>query len=156
MESVDLTKVSDVELKHAFVDRFCIKPGQPIRSSAGVVDYLQSLLINNADKEQFLVIFLNGQNCVIDTQTMFEGTLTQAAVYPREVIKAALEKRSAACVLAHNHPSGNINPSAEDQAVTRKIKAALDTVDIRLLDHVIIGYGSVEYYSFADRGLLNP
>lgn len=154
MESIELHQISDDDLKQAYIDRFCIKRGESIRSSHEAVNYIQSQLVDRGDREYFLVIFLNGQNCVLESKVMFEGTLTSAAVYPREVVKASLAVHAAAVILAHNHPSGAITPSAEDQAVTRKLKNALELVDIRTLDHIIIGTGNVDTYSFADHGLL--
>ncbi len=86
------------------------------------------------------------------TEILFKGSLTTAAVYPREIIKTALKNHAAAIVCAHNHPSGNLNPSRDDVAVTEKIKMACKTVDIALHDHLIItGNG---WYSFADHGLI--
>lgn len=85
-------------------------------------------------------------------EEMFKGTLTQTSVYPREVVVRSLELRSAAVVLAHNHPSGTVQPSRADEALTQTIKAALALVDVRVLDHVIVAPGQA--LSMAERGLL--
>jgi len=156
----NLNEVTDADLKSAYVDRFCIRPGDTIiKSSANaagyVTEYLRSLLVTQATHESFIAVFLDGQNRVIESRILFQGTLTQAAVYPREVVRACIELNAVAVIIAHNHPSGSLSPSAEDQAVTRKIRDALDTVDIKILDHIIIGFAQKdEYYSWADHGLL--
>ena len=97
-------------------------------------------------------MFLNGQNALITVEILFRGTLTTAAVYPREIIKLALENNAAAIICAHNHPSGNLNASRDDIAITKKIKDACGTVDISLHDHLIIAGDG--HYSLADHGLL--
>ena len=95
---------------------------------------------------------LDNRHQLIEYVTLASGTLNQAAVYPREVVKAALEKQAAALILAHNHPSGISTPSSADKRLTLRLKEALGLLDIRLLDHLIIGDG--EYTSFAEHGLL--
>lgn len=102
--------------------------------------------------EVFAVLFLDAQNRLIAMEEMFKGTLTQTSVYPREVVVRSLELRSAAVVLAHNHPSGTVQPSRADEALTQTIKAALALVDIRVLDHVIVAPGQA--LSMAEKGLV--
>jgi len=102
--------------------------------------------------ECFAVLFLDVQNRFIAFENMFKGTLTQTNVYPREIICAALAHGAAAVVLAHNHPSGNVQPSRADEALTQTLKTALALVDVRVLDHVIVG--SNEALSMAERGLM--
>ena len=99
-----------------------------------------------------MVLFLDVQNRVIAAEEMFRGTLTQTSVYPREVVKRALALNAAAVILAHNHPSGSIEPSRADEALTQTLRAALGLIDCRVLDHVIVGGNSVT--SMAERGLL--
>lgn len=102
--------------------------------------------------EVFACLWLDSQHHLIEFQELFRGTIDAAAVYPREVVKAALSKNAAAVILCHNHPSGVAEPSRSDQAITDKLIAALQTVDIRVLDHLIVGDNSVT--SLAERGLI--
>lgn len=102
--------------------------------------------------EVFACLFLDNQNRVIELEEMFKGTLDSASVYPREVVKRALELNAAAVIFAHNHPSGVSEPSQADRRITLRLKEALQIFDIRVLDHFIIGDG--EPYSFAEQGLL--
>lgn len=102
--------------------------------------------------EVFACLFLDNQHRVIQFDELFQGTIDSAPVYPREVVKRALQHNAAAVILAHNHPSGVSEPSAADQHITEKIKQALTLFDIRVLDHFIIGDGSP--YSFAEHGLI--
>ena len=122
-----------------------------IQSSENVLDYLRHNL-RDRGREVFLVVLLNGRNQVLDIVELFEGTLTTSAVYPREVIKLILEKDAAAVIFVHNHPSGNPNPSKDDQNLTRKLKAACATIDVQLHDHLIIAGN--EYTSMADKGMV--
>ena len=122
-----------------------------IQSSENVLDYLRHNL-RDRGREVFLVVLLNGRNQVLDIVELFEGTLTTSAVYPREVIKLILEKDAAAVIFVHNHPSGNPNPSKDDQALTRKLKAACATIDVQLHDHLII-IGN-DFTSMADKGMI--
>ncbi|RXJ73509.1 hypothetical protein CS022_09775 [Veronia nyctiphanis] len=101
-------------------------------------------------REAFLVLFLDNQNRPIKDEVMFEGTINAASVYPREVVRRALELHANAVILAHNHPSGIAEPSHADRVITDRIADALSLVDIRLLDHMVIGDGCV--VSFAERG----
>jgi DNA repair protein RadC len=102
--------------------------------------------------ERFAVLFLNSQNMLIALEIMFNGTLTQTSVYPREVVRAALAHGAAAVVLAHNHPSNTVQPSRADEALTRTLKDALALVDVRVLDHIVVG--GDQSLSFAECGLL--
>lgn len=117
-------------------------------------DTRQFLLAQMSDlqSEQFACIWLDSQHQVIKFEPLFNGTIDSAAVYPREVVKAALACNAAAVILAHNHPSGIAEPSQADQMITRRLQNSLDTVDVRLLDHMVVGKGIV--VSFAERGLL--
>ena len=124
----------------------------PVMSSPNTVrDYLQ-LKTAQYECEVFSVVFMDAQHRVIDCREMFRGTLSQASVYPREVVKLALELNAGAVILSHNHPSGIAEPSRADEMLTATLKSALALVDVRVLDHVITGRaGSV---SFAERGLI--
>ena len=122
-----------------------------IQSSENVLDYLRHNL-RDRGREVFLVVLLNGRNQVLDIVELFEGTLTTSAMYPREVIKLILEKDAAAVIFVHNHPSGNPNPSKNDQNITRKLKAACSTIDVQLHDHLIIAGN--DYTSMADKGMV--
>ena len=122
-----------------------------IQSSDNVLDYLRHNL-RDRGREVFLVVLLNGRNQVLDIVELFEGTLTTSAIYPREVIKLILEKDAAAVIFVHNHPSGNPNPSKDDQNLTQKLKAACSTIDVQLHDHLIIAGN--DYTSMADKGMV--
>ena len=102
--------------------------------------------------EVFGVLFLNVQHGVIKFEEMFRGTLTQTAVYPREVVKSALAHNAGAVILAHNHPSGMCEPSRADEVLTSSLKSALAMVDCKVLDHIIVA--GVSALSFAERGLI--
>jgi DNA repair protein RadC len=116
-----------------------------------VKHYLQ-LHLSRLGHEVFAVLFLDAQNRLIAMEELFRGTLTQTSVYPREVVLRALHYQAASCVLAHNHPSGTVQPSRADEALTQTLKAALALVDVRVLDHVIVAPGHA--LSMAERGLL--
>ena len=103
--------------------------------------------------EVFLALWLDAQNRLIIVDELFRGTLTQASVYPREVVKQALARNAAAVVLAHNHPSGVAQPSNADEMLTRALREALALVDVRLIDHFIVA-GQAAPFSFAEHGLL--
>ena len=116
-----------------------------------VRDYLCSK-IGGLEYEVFWALFLDAQNRLIAAEEMFRGTLTQTSVYPREVVKRALALNASTVLLAHNHPSGAVEPSRADEAITRTLKTALQLVDVRVLDHVIVGGN--QSLSFAERGLI--
>lgn len=116
-----------------------------------VKDYLQ-LQLASKPHEVFAVLFLDTQHRLLAFEELFRGTLGQASVYPREVVKRALALNAGAAILAHNHPSGVAEPSRADEALTQALKAALALVDVKVLDHFVVARGSV--VSFAERGLL--
>lgn len=120
-------------------------------SPDAVKQYLQ-LHIGSRPHEVFAVVFLDVQHRLIALEEMFRGTLTQTSVYPREVVTRALHHQAAAVVLSHNHPSGSITPSRADESLTQTLRAALGLVDVRVLDHIIVGPG--QSFSMAERGLL--
>ncbi|MEI6300393.1 MAG: DNA repair protein RadC [Betaproteobacteria bacterium] len=125
--------------------------GDALGSPQAVRDYLR-LLLHDRQHEVFVVVLLDAQNRVLVTEEMFRGTLTQTSVYPREVVKVALRHNAAGVIFAHNHPSGVAEPSTADELLTRTLKQALALVDVKVLDHFIVGAGTA--YSFAERGLL--
>ena len=104
--------------------------------------------------EHFAVAFLDNRHRLIAFQTLFTGTVDGASVYPRVVVRKALELNAAACVLCHNHPSGDPEPSQADQRITGRLKEALSLVDVRVLDHLVVGASYDDVTSFAERGLL--
>lgn len=128
-----------------------IQKGGVLSSSVNTRNYLSSRL-RDKDREGFLVIFLDSQHHIICDEILFEGTIDAASIYPREVVKRALIHNATAVILAHNHPSGIAEPSQSDKLVTSRIVDALELIDIRLLDHFVVGDGEV--VSFAERGLL--
>ncbi len=117
-----------------------------------VKHYVQ-LHLANKQHEVFAVLFLDAQNKLVAMEEMFRGSLTQTSVYPREVVLRGLHHQASAVVLAHNHPSGSVEPSRADEALTQTLKAALALVDIRVLDHVIVAPGQA--LSMAERGLMS-
>lgn len=121
-------------------------------SPAAVRDWLR-LRIGQLPHEVFCVLLLDARNRLIEAVELFRGTLTQTSVYPREVVKLALERNAAAVILAHNHPSGACEPSAADELLTRSLKQALGLVDVRVLDHFVVTAHAAPL-SFAERGLL--
>ena len=116
------------------------------------VKHYMQLYLANKQHEVFAVIFLDVQNRLLAMEELFRGTLTQTSVYPREVVLRALHHQAAAVVLAHNHPSGTVEPSRADEALTQTLKAALALIDVRVLDHIIVGPGQA--LSMAEKGLL--
>ncbi len=107
--------------------------------------------LSGHEREVFAVMFLNSQNELIEYNELFSGTINSAAVYPREVVKHALKVNASAVIFAHNHPSGKSEPSEADKQITTRLNAALSLVDIRVLDHIVVGRTPV---SFAERGLI--
>lgn len=126
--------------------------GGDVFASPGAVKTYLRLHLAGEQREKFAVLFLDAQNRALAFEVMFTGTLTQTSVYPREVVLCALAHGAAAVVLAHNHPSGSVQPSRADEALTQTLKAALSLVDVRVLDHVIVS--STDSLSMAERGML--
>jgi DNA repair protein RadC len=128
-----------------------MKSGINLSSPAAVRDFLR-LSIETRRIEIFMGLFLDAQNRVIAAEELFSGTLTQTSVFPREVVRKALDYNAAAVIFAHNHPSGVAEPSHADETLTHALKEALALIDVRVLDHFVIGRGAT--LSFAERGLL--
>lgn len=122
-----------------------------LSSPEAVRRYLR-LSLEHKQVEVFMGLFLDAQNRLIQAEDLFAGTLTQTSVYPREVVKCALKHNAASVIFAHNHPSGVAEPSRADENLTQALKQALALVDVRVLDHFVVGRG--ELMSFAERGLL--
>ncbi len=125
---------------------------QSVLSSPQLVkDYLQ-LRLGGLPHEVFAVLFLDAQQRLIACEELFRGTLTQTSVYPREIVKRALELNAASVILSHNHPSGALEPSRADELLTQTLKSSLQLVDVRVLDHFVVSrHGAI---SFAERGLM--
>lgn len=128
-----------------------VRRGATMSSPQAVKDHLR-LEIGMLEHEVFCVLFLDAQHRIIALKQMFRGTVTQTSVYPREVVKEALSLNAAAVILAHNHPSGAVEPSRADEYLTQTLKTALVLVDVRVLDHLVVAGADV--CSFAERGLL--
>ena len=128
-----------------------LKQGVALNTPKAVRDYLR-LRLHNRPHEVFVGVFLDEQHRVLAVDDLFSGTLTQTSVYPREVVKRALHHNAAAVIFAHNHPSGVSEPSRADETLTATLKRALALVDVRVLDHFVVGADST--MSFAERGLL--
>jgi len=121
-----------------------------LHSSTDVRDYLLHAL-RGLKKEVLTVIYLDSSHAILDTETVAEGTINVNTVYPRELVKKALQQNAAALIIAHNHPSGSLDPSPQDMQLTRTLSLLGSMMQIQLLDHIIIGNGS---FSFADNGLM--
>jgi DNA repair protein RadC len=128
-----------------------LKAGVNLGSPQAVREYLR-LTLRYPDKEVFLGVFLDAQNRAIAVEELSQGTLTQTSVFPREVVRRALHHNAAAMIFAHNHPSGVAEPSRADEILTQALKQALALIDVKVLDHFIVGGATA--LSFAERGLL--
>jgi len=141
-----------IRLIKAVADRYLeqkITDKQHIHNSKDLFNYLYTR-IGGKTRECFVVLYLDAKNSIIANEILFKGTLTASSVYPREVVGGALDRKAASLIFAHNHPSGDPEPSPEDIAVTHRLLFALRTVDITVHDHIVIGDNT--YYSFADNG----
>ncbi len=128
-----------------------VRRGSALSSPQATRDFL-ALRLGTREFESFCCLFLDNRHRVIEFVELFRGTLDSASVHPREVVKEALQRNAAALILAHPHPSGIAEVSAADELITRRLKEALETVSIRVLDHLIVAGGEV--VSFAELGLL--
>lgn len=122
-----------------------------LKSAKAVFDYL-FMSLQKEKKEIFKVLFLDGQNKLIEAEDLFEGSTTSSVVYPKEIMKKAIKHNAVSLIFVHNHPSGEIVPSQSDKEVTRNLCQAGEVMQIQVLDHIIIGNN--KYFSFADEGLL--
>lgn len=137
------------ELSSRYLSETLKKEG-PLNSPKQTCEFLKQQL-RDREREVFAIIYLDNRYSVIHYQELFYGTLNSASVYPREVVKAALQHNAGAVILAHNHPSGNPQPSKTDIELTVKLKQAFDLIQVSLLDHLVIGDG--EFVSMSDRNL---
>ncbi|WP_291917827.1 DNA repair protein RadC [Limnohabitans sp.] len=128
-----------------------LKEREAFHTPGAVKQYLQ-LQLAHKNHEVFAVLFLDNQNRMLAMEELFRGTLSQTSVYPREVVMRALHHQAAAVVLSHNHPSGSVQPSRADEHLTQTLKASLALVDVRVLDHIIVGQG--QSLSMAEQGLM--
>ncbi len=139
-----------LELQRRYLQESLKRKGSLL--SADDAKNLLSAQLRHYQKEVFSALFLDNQHRVIQLENLFYGSLRQASVYPREVVKRALYHNSAALIIAHNHPSGSTKPSQADQQVTEQLQEALALIDVRLIDHIVIAGASA--FSFAENGLL--
>lgn len=123
-----------------------------VASPQHAADYCR-MALGGKSHEVVHALFLDSQNRLISEASLFEGTIDESRVYPRRVVEESLKNHAAGVILSHNHPSGLVQPSKEDEALTRKIEEALKVVEIKLLDHVIVGGNG--FYSFREEGFLN-
>ena len=145
------SKEAVIEAAIGFLEEKTQHYGEALTSPTTTRRYLQ-LRIGVREREVFTMLFLNSQHGVIAVEELFQGTIDGAAVYPREVVKSALKHNAAAVILAHNHPSGVVEPSAADRRITERLQQSLGLLDIRVLDHVIVS--TTGYCSFAEQGLI--
>ena len=124
----------------------------PVMTSPQILRDWLRLYCAGLEHEVFLVLYLDANHRLIEPQELFRGTLTQTSVYPRELVKGALARNAAALAVAHNHPSGQAEPSRADEFLTQTLKSTLSLVDVRIIDHFVVAGDQV--VSFAERGLL--
>lgn len=155
-----LESLSDISIQNedwivqqaiVLLERRVFKAGPRLERPAAVRDYLRLKLVAEPN-EIFVVVFMNSMHDVLAVEPMFHGTINATSVYPRVVLQRALELNAAAVIFAHQHPSGTTEPSNADRVLTEQLKTALALIDVRLLDHFVIGQGAP--YSFAESGLL--
>ena len=132
------------------LEKYQRQPGEPFTSTSITRTWLQ-LQMAHLEREVFIVMYLDNQHCLLECETLFTGTLSHTEVHPREVVKSALRHNAAAVILAHNHPSGTTDISQADRHITLRIVNALVLVEVRVLDHLVVGN---EVVSFAERGWL--
>lgn len=133
------------------LERQLREPGASFTSSHAVRDWLR-LQLASLEREEFTALFLDNQHRLIAHETLFTGTINHTQVHPREVVKIGLKHNCAAVIVAHCHPSGYAEPSSADRQMTTRLQQALELVDIRLLDHLVVG--GMEIVSFSERGWL--
>ena len=155
-----LESLSDISIQNedwivqqaiVLLERRVFKAGPRLERPAAVRDYLRLKLVAESN-EIFVVVFMNSMHDVLAVEPMFHGTINATSVYPRVVLQRALQLNAAAVIFAHQHPSGSTEPSNADRVLTEQLKTALALIDVRVLDHFVIGQGTP--YSFAESGLL--
>ncbi len=132
------------------LEKYQRQPGESFTSTSFTKIWLQ-LQLAGLEREIFIVLYLDNQHRLLERETLFTGTLSHTEVHPREVVKLALKHNAAAVILAHNHPSGTTEISQQDKHITQRIVKALALVEVRVLDHLVVGN---EVVSFAEQGLL--
>ncbi|EMH4163760.1 DNA repair protein RadC [Pluralibacter gergoviae] len=149
----ELTASAQQTIREALtlLERQLREPGASFTSSSSVRDWLR-LQLTMEEREAFVLLLLDNQHRLIAHETPFRGTVSHTEVHPREVVKSCLKHNAAALIVAHCHPSGFAEPSQADRRVTERLKSALDLVDVRLLDHLVVG--GMDIVSFAERGWL--
>lgn len=125
--------------------------GKELSSPNEVFNIVKPMFAEKDDVERIYCIFLDTKNQVLAIEEMFSGSILSSVIYPREIIKRVIDLKASAVVLTHNHPCGSIEPSNEDRMITRKIAIALESIDVKLHDHIIIGNG---FHSMADSGFM--
>ncbi len=154
IEGLGEAKVAQIKAVHALAEEYLketMKSVSKVRNSKEVFDYLY-LTMRDLKAEKFKVIYLNSAGQIIGDENLFEGTLNASSVYPREIVKSAVSKNAASLIFVHNHPSGDPTPSESDKAITEDLVYACNTMQIKVLDHIIIGEN--RYFSFTDEGLI--
>ncbi len=149
--ALPLTAQRTVKRALTLLDRHLREKGVAFTSTQAARDWLK-LKMAGLEREEFMVLYLNQQNQLIAHETLFAGSIISTEVHPREVVKRALHFNAAAVILAHNHPSGDTMPSRADKTITQRLVQALQLVDIRVPDHLIVG--GTQILSFAEHGLL--
>ncbi len=133
------------------LEKYQRQPGESFTSTSFTKTWLQLQMVG-LEREIFIVLYLDNQNRLLAHEILFHGSIASTEIHPREVVKAALRHNAAAAIFAHNHPSGYAEPSDADRRITERLKKALTLVEVRVLDHLIVG--SKEIVSFAERGWL--
>ncbi|HBC7422232.1 MAG: RadC family protein [Serratia proteamaculans] len=151
MTELPLPTQRTIQRALALLEQHLRKPGESFTSPDAVRHWLR-LQMAGLEREVFMALYLDNQHRLIAHETLFTGTINHTQVHPREVVKSGLKHNCAAVIVAHCHPSGLAEPSKADRQVTARIQQALDLVDIRLLDHLVVG--GMEVVSFAERGWL--
>ena len=154
MQGIGEAKVAQIKAVHALAEEYLkekMKSVSKVRNSKEVFDYLY-LTMRDLKTEKFKVIYLDSAGQIIGDENLFEGTLNTSSVYPREIVKSAVSKNAASLIFVHNHPSGDSTPSESDKAITEDLVYACNLVQIKVLDHIIIGDN--RYFSFTDEGLI--
>lgn len=149
--ALPLTAQRTVKRALTLLDRHLRETGVAFTSTQAARDWLK-LKMAGLEREEFMVLYLNQQNQLIAHEILFAGSISSTEVHPREVVKRALYFNAAAVILAHNHPSGDTTPSQADKTITQRLVQALQLIDIRVPDHLIVG--GTQILSFAEHGLL--
>lgn len=149
--ALPLTTQRTVKRALSLLEHHLREPGAPFTSTSATRDWLR-LHLAALEREVFMVLYLDNQHRLIAHEILFTGTISSTEVHPREAVKRALYFNAAAVIVAHNHPSGDPTPSQADRSVTQRLVQALALVDIRLLDHLVVG--GMDIVSFAERGWL--